>query len=202
MAPGSSRPRCPWAGDDPLYVAYHDREWGVPERDDRALFELLVLEGFQSGLAFITILRKREGFRRAFENFEPERVARFGAGEVKRLVEDPGIVRHRGKIEATIRNAHAFERLRREEGAFASFVYRLVGDAPRVNRWRTLEQVPAETEESRALARALRERGFSFVGPTVCYAFMQAAGLVNDHLVGCFRHAELARPKARRARRR
>jgi DNA-3-methyladenine glycosylase I len=183
--------RCPWAGDDPLYVAYHDEEWGVPLHDDRALFELLVLEGFQAGLAWITILRKREGFRRAFEGFEPERVARYGAREVRRLLADAAIVRHRGKIEGASASAKALLRLREEEGPFAPWVWSFVGGAPLVRRPRRPGEVPAETAESRALSKALRARGFAFVGPTTTYAFMQAAGLVNDHLLGCFRRAEL-----------
>jgi len=199
--------RCPWAGKDPLYQAYHDREWGVPLLDDRALFELLVLEGFQAGLSFLTILRKREGFRRAFSGFRPEKVARFGKREVARLLADPGIVRHRGKIEGAIRSARAFLALGREVGGFAPFLEGLVGGR-RVNAWRRAREVPDATEESRALSAALRARGFAFVGPVTCYAFMQAAGLVNDHLVGCFRHAELSRgqpagalPPRRRGRR-
>jgi len=194
-----SRPRCPWAKGDPLYLAYHDEEWGVPERDDRALFELLVLEGFQSGLSFVTILRKRENFRRAFSGFEPARVARYGPRAVKRLLSDPGIVRHRGKIEGAIANARALLELRRFEESFAGFVASFVEGAPKVNKWRSPSQVPDQTPESRALARALRERGFTFVGPTVCYAFMQAAGFVNDHLIGCYRHPSFG-ARARRRR--
>jgi DNA-3-methyladenine glycosylase I len=185
--------RCPWAGQDPLYVAYHDEEWGVPLRDERALFELLVLEGFQAGLAWITILRKREAFRRAFEGFDPERVARFGPRKVEALLRDAAIVRHRGKIEGAVASARATLRLRDEEGGLTRLAWSFVGGAPIVNKRRTLSEVPAETEESRALSKALRARGFAFVGPTTCYAFMQSAGLVNDHLVGCFRHRPLAR---------
>lgn len=185
--------RCPWAGDDPLYVAYHDAEWGVPLRDDRALFELLVLEGFQAGLAWITVLRKRDAFRRAFAGFEPEALARFGPRRVEVLLRDPGIIRHRGKIEAAVTNARALLALRRAEGPFARFVWSFVGNAPRVNAPRALREVPAATDESRALSKALRARGFAFVGPTTCYAFMQSAGLVNDHLTGCFRRAQLLR---------
>jgi DNA-3-methyladenine glycosylase I len=185
--------RCPWAGDDPLYVAYHDAEWGVPLRDDRALFELLVLEGFQAGLAWITVLRKRDAFRRAFAGFEPEALARFGPRRVEALLRDAGIIRHRGKIEAAVTNARALLALRRAEGSFARFVWGFVGGAPRVNAPRALRDVPAATDESRALSKALRDRGFAFVGPTTCYAFMQSAGLVNDHLTGCFRRAQLLR---------
>ena len=185
--------RCPWAGEDPLYVAYHDGEWGLPSRDERHLFEMLALEGFQAGLSWRTILGKRQGFRRAFEGFDPARVARFGPARVRRLLGDSGIVRHRGKIEATIENARAVLRLRDAGGSLAALAWGAVDGAPRVNRFRRLAQVPPETAESRALSRALRARGFGFVGPTTVYAFMQACGLVNDHLVGCPRHAACAR---------
>ncbi len=185
--------RCPWPGEDPLYVAYHDEEWGVPERDDRALFEKLLLDGFQAGLSWITILRKREAFRRAFDGFDPERMARYRPARLARLMADPGIVRNRAKIEASVASARAFLRFREAEGSFARFLWGFVGGEPRVNRFRSLRQVPAETAESRAMSKALRTRGFGFVGPTICYAFMQATGMVNDHLVTCFRHRELAR---------
>jgi DNA-3-methyladenine glycosylase I len=185
--------RCPWAGDDPLYVAYHDEEWGVPLRDDRALYELLVLEGFQAGLSWITVLRKREAFRRAFDGFDPESVARLAPRRIAALLRDPGIIRHRGKVEAAVANARAYLALRKEEGSFARFAWSFVGGAPRVNAPRSMADVPAETVESRALSKALRARGFSFVGPKSCYAFMQSAGLVNDHLTSCFRRAQLAR---------
>ena len=194
-----ARTRCPWAGTDPLYVAYHDAEWGVPLHDERALFELLVLEGFQAGLAWITILRKREAFRRAFDGFDPERVARFGAARVERLLADAGIVRHRGKIEGAVASARATLRLRDEAGGLARFAWSFVGGAPIVNRPRELSEVPAQTEESRAFSKALRARGFAFVGPTTCYAFMQSAGLVNDHLAGCFRQRQVM-PAAARSR--
>ena len=200
--PGSTRattprPRCAWARGD-LDVAYHDREWGVPVRDDRRLFELLTLEGAQAGLSWSTILRKRAGYRRAFAGFDPRRVARFGAADVRRLLADPGIVRHRGKIEATVANARAFLAVQREHGRFADYAWAFVGGRPRRNGWRTPREVPAETEVSRALSRDLRRRGFRFVGPTICYAFMQAAGLVNDHTVGCFRHRAPAAAARRR----
>jgi DNA-3-methyladenine glycosylase I len=185
--------RCPWAGDDPLYVAYHDAEWGVPLRDDRALFELLVLEGFQAGLAWITVLRKRDAFRRAFAGFEPEALARFKPRRVEALLRDPGIIRHRGKIEAAVTNARALLALRRGPGSDGEKRRAAVRGAPRVNAPRALRDVPAATDESRALSKALRARGFAFVGPTTCYAFMQSAGLVNDHLTGCFRRAQLLR---------
>ncbi len=182
--------RCAWVGEDPLYRDYHDREWGVPERDDRALFEKLVLDGFQAGLSWITILRKREQFRRAFAGFAPQKMARFGAAEVARLMADAGIVRNRAKIDAAIGNARAWLELM-DDGGFGRFCWSFVDGQPRQNRWRTPRAVPAETVESRALGKALAARGFRFVGPTIVYAWMQACGLVNDHLVRCFRHAEL-----------
>ncbi len=183
--------RCGWAGRDPLYQAYHDTEWGVPERDPRALWEKLVLDGFQAGLSWITILRKRDGFRAAFAGFEPSVIAGWGEAEVARLLADPGIVRHRGKIEATIGNARAFLRLS-ERTDFAAFLWSVVGDRPRQNRWASLAEVPAETAESRALSKALRAEGFRFCGPTITYAVMQATGMVNDHLLTCPRHAAVA----------
>ncbi len=183
--------RCPWAATD-LSILYHDEEWGVPARDERTLFEFLVLEGAQAGLSWETILRKREGYRRAFAGFDPERVARFGARDVRRLLGDAGIVRNRLKIESTIANARAVLAVREEHGSFQDWMWGLVGGAPRTNRRRSLSQVPAETAESRALSKALKAAGFRFVGPTTCYAFMQAVGMVNDHLVGCYRHAEIA----------
>ncbi|ODA67297.1 DNA-3-methyladenine glycosylase 1 [Methyloligella halotolerans] len=188
--------RCGWAGSDPLYIAYHDNEWGVPQHDARALFEKLVLEGFQAGLSWITILRKRERFREVFENFDPEKVARFGPDKVDALVADPGIIRHRGKIEAAIGNAQAFLELDGKEG-FSQFIWSFVDGAPIQNRFRSLSEVPAETAESRALSKALKARGFRFCGPTTLYAMMQSMGLVNDHMVSCPRHAaceELAKP--------
>lgn len=191
MGEAGTEGRCPWCGTDPLYVAYHDAEWGVPERDGRALFEKLSLDGFQAGLAWITILRKREGFRRVFEGFAPERLARWGEAEVAAALADPAIVRHRGKIEATIGNARAWLEVEAAEG-FAPFLWSFVGGAPRVNRFRAMAEVPAETAESRAMSKALKARGFRFCGPTICYAVMQATGMVNDHLLGCPRHAVLA----------
>jgi DNA-3-methyladenine glycosylase I len=183
--------RCPWCGTDPLYVAYHDTEWGVPERDGRALWEKLVLDGFQAGLAWITILRKRESFRAAFAGFDPAVIARWGEAEVARLLADPGIVRHRGKIEATIGNAAAFLRIEGRQG-FSRFVWDAVDGAPLQNRFGRIDEVPAETPASLRLSRALRAEGFRFCGPTIVYAFMQASGLVNDHLVTCPRHDAVA----------
>jgi DNA-3-methyladenine glycosylase I len=184
-----TRVRCEWVPEgDPLYVAYHDDEWGVPLHGERELFELLTLEGAQAGLSWSTILKKREGYRTAFEGFDPERVARFTARDVERLLADPGIVRNRLKVESTVANARAVLEL--EEG-FDELLWSFVGGSPKVNSFRTLGEIPAETSESKAMSKELKRRGFRFVGPTVCYAFMQAAGLVNDHTVECFRYSEL-----------
>ena len=181
--------RCGWVPeDDPLYVAYHDDEWGVPVREERPLFELLTLEGAQAGLSWATILRKREGYRRAFEGFDPVAVARFGAADVERLLADPGIVRNRLKVESTLANAQAILTLREQDESLADVIWSVVDGKPRRNAWRTLSDVPAETAESRLLARELKRRGFRFVGPTTCYALMQAAGLVDDHVTTCFRY--------------
>ncbi|MBI4081062.1 MAG: DNA-3-methyladenine glycosylase I [Candidatus Lambdaproteobacteria bacterium] len=183
--------RCAWAGDDPLYVAYHDREWGVPVHDDRALFEFLVLEGAQAGLSWITILRKREGYRRAFAGFDPERVAAFDEARAATLLTDPALVRNRLKIASAIGNARRLLEVRREFGSFDGFIWRFIGGAPRRNAWRSRDQVPAVTAEATAMSRELKRRGFRFVGPTICYAFMQAVGMVNDHTTDCFRHREI-----------
>jgi DNA-3-methyladenine glycosylase I len=185
--------RCPWSGKDPLYVGYHDKEWGVPLHGERALFEFLILEGAQAGLSWNTILRKRPAYRTAFANFDPAKVAAFGARDVRRLLADAGIVRNRLKIEAAIANAGAVLELRAEPGGLDRLLWSFSDGAPVVNRWRRMADVPAETEASRAMSKELRRRGFRFVGPTICYAFMQAVGMVNDHLVDCFRHAEVGR---------
>jgi DNA-3-methyladenine glycosylase I len=179
--------RCGWAGTDARMIAYHDEEWGVPVHDDRRFFEFLTLEGAQAGLSWSTILNKREAYREAFANFDPARVARFDRKRVSKLLTNPGIVRNRLKIESTVSNARAFLDLQREHGSFDRFVWGFVSGAPRVNRWRHLGAVPARTTESDALSAALLQRGFRFVGSTICYAFMQATGLVDDHLVTCFR---------------
>ena len=192
MATNPAVVRCDWAGTDPLYISYHDQEWGVPLHDDRALFEFLVLEGAQAGLSWLTILRKRENYRRAFAAFDPAKVARFDKRKIERLLADPGIVRNRQKIEAGIANARAFLKVREEFGSFDAYSWRFVGGTPRQNRWRSMKELPAKTPESEAMSRDLVERGFRFVGPTICYAHMQATGMVNDHLVGCFRHAPVA----------
>ena len=184
--------RCPWAGSDPLYLRYHDEEWGVPVHDDRHFFEMLVLEGAQAGLAWITILRKRQGYRDAFDGFDPAVVARYDDRRVEALLGNPAIVRNRLKVESALGNASAFLRVQEEHGSFDRYVWHFVDGRPRQNRWRAMAEVPAETPESRAMSRDLKRRGFRFVGPTICYAFMQATGLVNDHLVDCFRREQLA----------
>ena len=184
--------RCPWCGTDPLYVTYHDTEWGVPERDPRALWEMLILEAFQAGLSWITILRKREGFRSAFAGFDPAVIAAWGEAEVARCLADPGIIRHRGKIEATIGGARAFLSIEADMG-FAPFIWSFVGGAPLQPRRATMSDVPTVTPEAEALSKALKARGFRFCGPTIVQAFLQAAGLVNDHLVTCHRHEAVAR---------
>jgi DNA-3-methyladenine glycosylase I len=182
--------RCEWVPKgDSLYRAYHDEEWGIPSRDPRHLFEMLVLEGAQAGLSWSTILRKRDGYRCAFANFDVERVARFGNRDVDRLLGDAGIVRNRLKVESAIANARAIVAL---DEQLSEYLWSFVGGAPKVNRWRTLAELPAQTDESRTMSKDLKKRGFRFIGPTVCYAFMQACGLVNDHVVDCFRYRELA----------
>jgi DNA-3-methyladenine glycosylase I len=191
--PCDDRPRCHWPGTDALYCAYHDEEWGVPERDGRALWEKLILDGFQAGLAWITILRKREGFRAAFHSFDPEVIARYGDEDIARLMGDPGIVRSRGKILAAIGNARAYLALRHQGEDFAGLLWSFVGAAPIQNAWSARSEVPVTTPEAEAMSRALKARGFKFVGPVIVYAFMQAVGMVNDHTTGCFRHDEVKR---------
>jgi DNA-3-methyladenine glycosylase I len=186
----TDKPRCGWA-TTPLGILYHDKEWGVPVHDDRLLFEFLILEGAQAGLSWETILRKRDAYREAFAGFDPGRVARFTPARVKRLLQNPGIIRNRLKVESTVRNAKAFLAIQREFGSFDAFLWRFVGGSPRINRWRSLKEVPARTAESDALSRDLLARGFKFVGSTICYAFMQAVGLVNDHAVTCFRYKQV-----------
>ncbi len=190
---GAGRGRCPWASGDPLLLAYHDEEWGLPSHDDRHLFEMLVLEGAQAGLSWITILRKRAGYRRAFVGFDPEAVAAFAERDVRRLLADPGIVRNRAKVEAAVANARAALEVRAAHGSLDAFLWSFVDGRPVRNRFRSLDQLPAEDARSRAMSAELKRRGFRFVGPTVCYAFMQAVGMVNDHLAGCFREPEVAR---------
>lgn len=187
--------RCGWAGKDDLNIQYHDEEWGLPLHDERRLFEMLVLEGAQAGLSWSTILHKREAFRQAFDGFAPEKVARYGKGKVSELLKNSGIIRNRAKIEAAIGNAAAFLKIQREFGDFDSYIWQFVGGEPIRNRWKSLNQIPAETKQSQAMSRDLKARGFRFVGPTICYAFMQATGMVNDHIVVCFRHKEISRLK-------
>jgi len=186
--------RCTWPGQDPLYVAYHDEEWGVPEYDDRALFEKLVLDGFQAGLSWITILRKRENFRKAFDGFNPEKIVRYGEPKVLKLLQDEGIIRHRGKIEGTVKNARAWLDIMEEQpDGFSGFLWKYVDGKPKQNNFETMKQVPAETPMSQALSKELKKQGFTFCGPTIVYAFAQAVGMVNDHMTNCFRHKECAR---------
>ncbi|WP_045365264.1 DNA-3-methyladenine glycosylase I [Methyloceanibacter caenitepidi] len=187
-----ARPRCPWPGTDPLYVAYHDEEWGVPEYDDRALYEKLILDGFQAGLAWITILRKRDAFRDAFDGFEPEKIARYTPKKVEALMGDARIVRNRLKIEGAIRSAQVWLDMMETSPGFSAFLWDFVDGKPVVNRFKTMRDVPAETPLSRAMSKELKARGFKFCGPTIIYAFMQATGLVNDHLTSCHRHKECA----------
>ena len=184
--------RCPWPKDDPLYVAYHDEEWGVPEYDDRALYEKLVLDGFQAGLSWITILRKRDNFRRAFDGFAPEKIARYTPKRVEKLMQDAGIVRNRQKIEGAILSARAWLDIMEKGDGFSPLLWNFLDGRPKVNRFRTTGQVPAETAISRAMSKELAARGFKFCGPTIVYAFMQAVGMVNDHLLTCHRHAACA----------
>jgi DNA-3-methyladenine glycosylase I len=183
--------RCEWSGSDPLYVSYHDDEWGVPAHDDRHLFEMLILEGAQAGLSWLTILRKREQFRRAFDNFDVEKVAAYSDADVLRLLADAGIVRNRLKIESAIKNARGVLDIQREFGSLNAFVWRFVDDAPRQNGWRSLADIPPRTEQSDLMSKELKKRGFKFVGSTICYAFMQAVGMVNDHTVNCYRYEEV-----------
>lgn len=192
--------RCPWPGEDPLYVAYHDKEWGVPDYDDRALFEKLILDGFQAGLSWITILRKRDNFRKAFDDFEPETIARYNARKVAALMNDAGIVRNRAKIEGAINSAKSYLDIMEKGPGFSKLLWDINGGKPRVNQFKTTKSVPAETPTSRVMSKELSQRGFKFVGPTIVYAFMQAVGMVNDHLVSCHCHESCQhakRPKKR-----
>jgi DNA-3-methyladenine glycosylase I len=181
--------RCPWSKQDPLYISYHDQEWGVPEYDDQALYEKLVLDGFQAGLSWITILRKRENFRRAFDGFDPEKIARYRSAKIERLMKDAGIVRNRAKIEGAVLSARAWLEVMEKGPGFSKLLWEFVDGRPKVNRFRSVRQVPAETAVSRAMSKELAQRGFKFCGPTIVYAFMQAVGMVNDHLLSCYRHA-------------
>ena len=191
MAHTDTITRCPWPGDDPLMVAYHDTEWGVPLHDDRKLFEFLVLDAMQAGLSWRTILHKRENFRRAFSDFDPARIARYDSRKIERLLTDPGIIRNRLKVEATVSNARAFLAVQKAHGDFNRFIWELARGSGRPKVYHTLKAIPAQTLQSAIMSKALQAHGFRFVGPTICYAFMQAAGMVNDHLADCFRHAEI-----------
>jgi len=187
--------RCPWPGDDALMIAYHDDEWGVPVHDDRKLFEFMVLDANQAGLSWKTILQKRENFRRALHDYDVKRIVRYGEKDVARLLGDAGIIRNRLKIAATIENAKRFLEVQKEFGSFDEYIWQFTGGKTIHNKWKTLKQLPATSRESDAMSKDLKERGFKFVGSTICYAFMQAAGMVNDHLVGCFRHKQLTTRK-------
>jgi len=187
-----NKTRCPWPGNDPFYIAYHDEEWGVPEYDDRALFEKLILDGFQAGLSWITILRKRENFRAAFDQFEPGRIARYNEKKIQALLNDAGIIRHRGKIEATITGAQAYLTVMEQEG-FSKYLWNFVDGKPIQNSLRGMGDAPAQTPLSQTIAKDLKQKGFKFCGPTIVYAFMQAVGMVNDHMADCFRHKECAK---------
>lgn len=184
--------RCEWPGDDPLYVAYHDKEWGVPVYDDQELFAKLVLDGAQAGLSWITILRKRDNYYKAFDNFDPVKIAAFDEAKFEQLMNNPGIVRNRQKIRSAVKNAQAYLQLKEEVGNFSDFLWEFVGGKPIQNEWRNLSELPAKTPESEAMSKDLKKCGFSFVGPTICYAFMQAVGMVNDHVTHCFRYHELS----------
>ncbi len=177
--------RCPWPGTDPLMIRYHDREWGVPVHNDRKLFEFMVLDAFQAGLSWRTILHKRKNFEKAFDNFDPAKIAKYSPAKIRKLMNDAGIIRNRLKILGTVKNAKAYLTLKKEHGSFAKFLWQFVGHRPKLNHWKTEKQIPARSKESDAMSVALKKEGFTFVGSTICYAFMQAAGLVNDHVVSC-----------------
>lgn len=183
--------RCEWSGTDPLYVAYHDEDWGVPVHDERLLFEMLILEGAQAGLSWITILRKRENYRRAFDNFEPEKVAGYGDDKIAALLNDPGIVRNRLKVNSAVKNAQAFLAVQEKFGSFDAYIWDFVNGEPIKNTWKSMDEIPANTPESDRLSKDLKKRGFKFVGTTICYALMQSIGMVNDHVVSCFRYDEV-----------
>ena len=189
----SNRTRCAWSGDDPIYIAYHDEEWGLPVYDDQALFAKLLLDGAQAGLSWITILRKRDNYYVAFDNFDPEKMARYDDAKIAALLANPGIVRNKQKVNAFVKNAQAYLRLQDEIGSFSDYLWDFVGGAPIVNAWKSMAELPATSPQSETMSKDLKKRGFSFVGPTICYAFMQAVGMVNDHTVDCFRYHELVK---------
>ena len=193
----ANKKRCGWVSDDPLYLDYHDREWGVPLHDDRQLFEMIILEGAQAGLSWITILKKRENYRRAFNQFDVQKIARYDARKKRTLMNNAGIIRNRLKIDATIGNARSFLEIVEQYGSFSDYLWNFVDGRPIVNRWRTLADVPVSTEKSDALSKALKTRGFKFVGTTICYSFMQAVGMVNDHTRDCFRYSQVSRARRR-----
>ena len=195
MSKAARQKRCSWCGKDALYVAYHDQEWGVPLLDEQKLFDFLILEGAQAGLSWLTILKKRDAYRKAYYQFDIEKVARFNSRSIERLMNNPGIVRNRLKIEASINNARAFIEVQNEFGSFDKFIWQYVDHQPIQNQWKRLRDIPALTRESEQMSKDLQQRGFRFVGPTICYAFMQAVGMVNDHVTGCFRHKQVARSK-------
>ena len=198
IAGTDGKPRCGWATADPLYETYHDAEWGRPLKDDRALFELLTLEGCQAGLSWITVLRKREHYRKVYDGFDPAKIARYTPAKLAKLLADPGIIRHKGKIEASVGNARAYLALLEHEGSFSKYLWRFVGGKPRKNSPRSLKDVPTRSPESDTMSKALQKAGFKFVGSTICYAFMQASGMVDDHIVGCHRHRKSLREASRR----
>ena len=185
--------RCAWAGDKQIYIDYHDSEWGVPVHDDQKLFEFLILEGAQAGLSWLTVLKKRENYRKAFANFDPEKVARFTPAKIEKLLQDPGIIRNRLKVQAAVTNAKAFLKVQKEFGSFAEYSWQFVGGKPKQNKWKSMKELPAETDISNAWSKDLKKRGFKFVGPTIMYAHMQAVGMVNDHCTDCFRYKEVAK---------
>jgi len=187
--------RCSWCGTDPIYILYHDEEWGVPVHDDRRLFEMLILDGMQAGLSWITVLKKRDEFRKAFDHFDPEKIAQYDKEKVSQLLANPGIIRNRLKIQGAIKNAQAFLEIQKEFGTFDKFIWSFVGNKPRQNRFTKSKQIPARTPESDRMSKELKKKGFSFAGSTICYAFMQAAGMVNDHVAGCFRYLDVKREK-------
>jgi DNA-3-methyladenine glycosylase I len=189
--PQTNLRRCVWAGTDPIYITYHDNEWGVPLHDDRKLFEFLILDGAQAGLSWITVLKKRQNYRRAFDDFDPQKVARYGKRKIESLLSNRGIIRNKLKINAAIRNAACFLDIQEEFGSFDSYIWQFVGGKPKRNAWKTIDDIPAQTAESVRMSKDLRDKGFRFVGPTICYAFMQAAGMVNDHTTDCFRYLEV-----------
>jgi len=186
-----NKPRCAWPMNDELMIDYHDHEWGVPVHDDRKIFEFMVLDAFQAGLSWSTILKKRDNFRAAFNNFEPEIIAKYNQDKINNLLQDAGIIRNKAKVNAAVKNAKAFLEVQKEFGAFDKYIWQFVGNQPIINKWKKMAEIPAKTPEAEAMSTDLKKRGFSFVGPTICYAFMQAAGMVNDHEVGCFRYNEI-----------